>query len=123
MFTFNKRGFDFQFKHERLQVINLVNNFCVIGIDIVYLLDERIEPLCSVVGVLEHHVVAVIQIVCNTRNTTGECHTRLCNAIVHTLIGHVGKGVLGLTAEEASLFTNAGEPPCVSIGVIKGHIF
>nr|DAI24361.1 MAG TPA: hypothetical protein [Caudoviricetes sp.] len=84
--------------------------------------NKRIEPLRPVVGVLKHDVVTVVQIVCDSRNTTGQRATGLGHTVIHSLIGHISKGVLSFPSKESHLFTLTIKPSCISISAVEWNI-
>ena len=115
-------GMHLKVAHIGLKPVNFIVDFGAVRGYEIDLPNERIKPLIAVGLVLEHDVVTVIHIICNSRNSQGEQFTVRGNLVVYALVCSILIGVFYETFKEPLLTAGVLKVADVCVGIVTRNI-
>ena len=123
VFPQHHAGMYLKVTHISLEPVNFIVDFGTVRGYEIDLPNERIKPLVAVGLVLEHDVVTVIHIICNSRDSQREQFTVRGYLVVYALVCSILIGMFCETFKERLLTAGVLKVSDVCVGIITRHIF
>ena len=122
MLTNDHAGMHLKVTHIGLEPVNFIVDFGAVRGYEIDLPNESIEPLVAVGLILEHDVVAVIHIICNSRDSQREQFTVRGHLVVYALVCGILVGVFCETFKERLLTAGVLKVSDVCVCIITRYI-